>query len=183
MFATWSCRRKAAAAARASATSAPALGLAGLARTPVTGRNRYQLLEQFDLLRNKRVGEKPHAGNVTARPVHARHETEFYRVRANGKDNGNGGGRGFRSQRRGGCAGRDEHPYLATCQLRSECGEVVDPIIRPAIFDLDGLPFDEPGLFQSLMKCPDEGCKTGSGARAEKSNHGAPGRRAGRNKP
>src|ERR1041385_7191774 len=39
------------------------IGIGWIGEDACHGRRRYQLLEQFDLLRNKRVGEKTHPGN------------------------------------------------------------------------------------------------------------------------
>ena len=82
------------------------------------------------------------AGDISARPVEARHHAELDRIGAHHEHDWNGRRRLLRRERRRQCA-RENDGYLPAYQLGGECRQSLVVTLRPTEFDRDVVTFHE----------------------------------------
>src|SRR5262245_20690227 len=97
------------------------------------------------LLSSRPVG---HAGDIAARPTEIGNETTFDRIAAADEHDRYG---------RGGSPGgahddiwADDHSHLALHQIRRECRQPIELVLRPAKFDRAVVAVDQPGFLQAV---------------------------------
>src|SRR5262249_8722380 len=89
--------------------------------------------------------------DIAARPAEIGNETTFDRIAAADEHDRYG---------RGGSPGgahddiwAEDHSHLALHQLRRECRQPIELVLRPAKFDRDVVAVDEAGFFQAVTEC------------------------------
>src|SRR5262249_7034945 len=110
------------------------------------GRSHLSLCALW-LLSSRPIG---HAGDMAARPTEIGNETTFDRIAAADEHDRYG---------RGGSAGgthddiwADDHSHLPLRQIRRECRQPIELVLRPAKFDRDVVAVDEPGFLQTVAE-------------------------------
>ena len=97
-------------------------------------------MQQAEPLSFERIGQNVDSGDVPARSVVARDQARFYRIAADGEDDGNGRGRGLRRQRRRLSAARHEHRDLAADQIGRQRRQPIILAVCIAVLDCDVPP-------------------------------------------
>src|SRR5262245_14210054 len=92
-----------------------------------------------------------HAGDIAARPVEISHETACNWIAA--ADEHDRYGRGGSAGRPHGDIWADDHGHLPARQIRRECRQPIELVLRPAKFDRDVVAVDEPGFLQAVAEC------------------------------
>src|SRR5262249_26777153 len=107
-----------------------------------------QLMQQREAFRLQRGPRKAYAGDIAARPAGVGHETGCNWIAAADEHDGWGRGGGL-GRAHGGILANDRC-HLPVYQIRRECREPIELILRPAEFDRHVVAVDEPGFLQTV---------------------------------
>src|SRR5215470_15082831 len=108
-------------------------------------------MQQLQALWLQSSRPEAHPGDIAARAAEARHETAFDWIAA--ADEHDRYGRGGSAGHAHGDIWADDHGHLPLRQIRRECRQPIDLVLRPADFDCDVVAVDEPGFLQAVTEC------------------------------
>jgi hypothetical protein len=114
---------------------------------------RHEPPQQFQPLGAKQPGEKIHAGDIAAGPVHAGDQPVAHRIAAGGKHDRHRSGGILRRQHRHRVA--DEDADRAMDQFSQQGRQAFRLIFRRSELKPDVLPVDEAFVLQALAECGD----------------------------
>src|SRR6516164_1126825 len=112
----------------------------------------YQFAQELHALGGQSHGEVTHAGDVAARTIEARHQTELDRVGANVKHDWDRRGCGLGRNRRGAGARCDDHAHAAGDEVGGQRRQSLIVAIGPAEFEDDVLALDKACLSKALAE-------------------------------
>src|SRR5262245_10702476 len=92
-----------------------------------------------------------HAGDIAARPAEVANESGCDRIAA--ADEHDRYGRGGSPSRAHDDIWTDDHSHLALHQIRRECWQPIELVLRPAKYDRDVVAVDEARFLQALAEC------------------------------